>query len=213
MLYITQKMPDGEYVAAVENFNTKTGANLVAYNLDAADKLVIEAACDDYVASYIAAESARATAEAKVLEKDAQKETTRAVLNNYAKRFRADLSISDTLLAEVRVAPHLTPRTETEPVAVSQLFADADGQGNIKLTWNRNGNIQGTAFVIEYQDSPTGNWTYLASVSRTSYKTTWPVGTYVAYRVTAVRRGINSPCCAPEVLWNSAEPVTLKVAA
>ena len=213
MKYITDKMSDGELAVMATNFKTESAANLVALNLDAADKLAIEGAVDDFVASLNAAVAAKISAEAAVAAKDDQRATTRALLNNYAKQFRADLSISDSLLANLGVAPHTPPRPGTHPVMPSNLLAEADGLGNINLTWKRNGNIQGTAFVVEYQDSPSGTWTYLASVTKASFKTSWPVGTYVAYRVTAVRRGINSPCCAPAVLWNSEPPVALQVAA
>lgn len=213
MPYITEINADDAYNAAVQNFAVACDANKVALGLTVPDLAEIAGAAvgfgttlSNLIAAKNAAESAREA-------KDVQKAATKAIVSKWAKTFRANMALPDALLVDLMVAPHVTPGAKTPPTIPLDLVASSDGQGNIRLQWKRNGNIQGTSFVIQIQDSPGGDWQYHGSVSKRTFFTTWEPGSYVAYRVTAIRRGIASAPGLPVVLWLGGSEVALKIAA
>lgn len=213
MPYITEIHADDAYNAAVQNFAVACDANKVALGLSVPDLAEIAGAAvafgttmSNLIAAKNAAESAREA-------KDVQKAATKAIVSKWAKTFRANMALPDALLVDLMVAPHLTPGAKTPPAIPLDLVAASDGQGNIRLQWKRNGNIQGTSFLVEFQSSPGGEWQYLSSVSKRTFFTTWEPGAYVAYRVTAIRRGIASAPGIPVVLWLGGSEVALKLAA
>ncbi len=212
-MFITENMSDALYSPSLTNFKTVSGANLAALGLTAADKLIIDEACNDYVTAYNAHLAAKAAAEAAREAKDDQRATTRAVINGYAKQFRANLGIPDSLLVELEVAPHSTPGVKTAPTTPINTVATADGNGDIELKWNRNGNISGTIFQVEYKTSPSGAWTNLGSTNTRKFRCNFPAGSYVAFRVCAQRRGISSNFCTPVTLWATEPTETLQIAA
>ena len=212
-MYITDRQPEGQYLIDLANFETVSAANLVALGLDAADKLAIENAVDDLSDAINAATAARLAAEAATAAKDAQLTATRNLINQYAKEFRANMSIPNSLLAQLNVAAHEVTPVLSNPVTPTELTATANGEGETLLKWKRNGNTSTTIFEIEYRSSHTADWTLYASTTKSRFSTTLTPGVYAGFRVCAVRRGIKSGYCAPCALWDSTEPVELQVAA
>jgi hypothetical protein len=213
MPYITQIEADGDLDSALANFSAVCAANAAKLGLAAPDLAEISDAATNFHSAFNASTAAKAAAHGAVEAKNTQKATSKSVISEWAKQFRANPAVEDELLADLMLPPHSTPGSETTPTIPLALVASANGDGVVNLKWNRNGNIQGTQFVIERRTSPSGTWTILDTSTRRTYVTMATPGQYVAFRVSAKRNGMTSPASTPAVLWDSQESVQLQIAA
>lgn len=213
MPYITEIKADDALNSAAQHFATTCDANKVVLGLTTANLAEIAGAVVAFGTSLTALADAKALAEGARETKDVQRTATKAILSKWAKTFRANPAVPDGLLTTLQVAPHIPSGVKTPPTVPLGLSAMSDGNGNIKLTWKRNGNIQNTQFVIQYRTAPTEPWVQLGTSLKRTFDTTWTPGVYVAYRVFATRRGLSSAATTPFVLWDGESEVTLKLAA
>lgn len=213
MPYITEIVNDGELNTALANFNTVCIANAAALGLVPADLTEIAAAATGFNTNLNTATAAKATANSAVESKDIQKAASRSVVNKWAKVFRAKTTVSDALLNQLMLPPHKTPGSFTQPVTPTDLVATANGDGVISLKWNRAGNIQGTTFTVEYRLSASDPWAILGTTTKVSFGHESAPGQYIAFRVSATRRGVTSPASTPVVLWDTEQGQTLQLAA
>lgn len=213
MPYITEIKAEGDFSIALQNFAVVCDANKVALGLTVPQLAEIAGATTGFVTSLTTLATAKSAAESARGAKDIQMATAKAMVAKWAKTFRANPAVSDTILIDLTVAPHSTPAIKTPPTQPLNLVGSADGDGNIRLEWKRNGNIQGTQFVLEYRTSDADAWTQLGTCTKRTFDTTWTPGTYIAFRVTALRRGIYSSPSTLFSLWNGGSEVSLKLAA
>lgn len=82
------------------------------------------------------------------------------------------------------------PNVPVEPQLPTLLTATLSEIGWVTLKWDRNGNKQGTTFIIESREGTTGPFTILAAVTRSKFvdKGRTP-GVRIEYRVKATRSG------------------------
>jgi hypothetical protein len=215
MPYITEIERDGDLNLAMANFSAVCTANATPLGLTGPMLAEIDDAATEFATKLTAAAAAKAAQRAAVEAKDDQKAASQAIISKYAKIFRANSAIQDSLLAELMLPPHNTPGSQTTPTTPIDLVASANGDGVTTLKWNRNGNDRGTTFRIEKRTSPEGAWTIVDTTTRRRLATMSTPGQYVAYRVIAARNGMASPPSTPVVLWGgSGEAVaTLEIAA
>lgn len=203
MSYITDNLSDGQLNTALANFNTVCIANSVALGLSPADLTAIAAASTTFATTFNAATAARAAAKNAVEAKDLQKKSSKATISKYAKVFRANAAVPDNMLASLMLPPHKTPGSKTAPTQPLNLFGNADGNGLVNLKWSRNGNTNGTTFLIEVRTDPQGDWSISGSTTATRFAYQAVPGSYIAFRVTATRRGLLSPASFPFALWEN----------
>ncbi len=212
---ITEGMPDSIYKELATEFATTCAASASQLGLTPANVSEISNAASAFSTSYTTLVTSQTVAAANRRAKDIQLASTRAVINKWAKMFRANPAISDQLLGTLHVAPHKTSGSKTPPTQPLDLIATASGTGTISLKWKRNGNRTGTVFVIESQGASGGEWLNIGSTTKSKFETQATIGQYVAYRVTAIRNDLTSQPSAPVTLWgtsgSNAAP-TLKVA-
>ncbi|MBV6457442.1 MAG: hypothetical protein HONBIEJF_00551 [Fimbriimonadaceae bacterium] len=213
MPYITEIVNDGELNTALANFNTVCIANAAALGLVPADLTEIAAAATGFNTNLNTATAAKATANSAVEAKDLQKATSRGVVAKWAKVFRAKTTVSDALLNQLMLPPHKTPGSFTAPTTPTDLVATANGDGVIALRWKRNGNIASTTFTVEYRMSASDPWVILGTTTKVSFGYESAPGQYIAFRVSASRRGVSSPASTPVVLWDTEQGQTLQLAA
>jgi hypothetical protein len=212
-MYITEIKKEGDLDAAAANFATLCGTNALVLGLSPANITEITNAATNFHTQFNAAAAAKANAKSIVEGKDIQKRTTKSVIAKWAKVFRANQAVPDTLLEALMLPTHNPPKVVTPPTKPTDLSATIDGTGDMTLRWNRAGNIKGTQFIIEYQTSAGGAWTMLDTVTSASYKTNWGPGQYIAFRIKAKRKGTTSGASLPLVLWNGTSGLQLQVAA
>ncbi len=210
---ITDRIPKPEYSSALVNFQTVCTANAATLGLVAANLTEISNAVTSWSTSYNALVAAHDTAQSLTVSNNAQLDSTRAVINKWAKVFRANQAIPNSLLEQLQVAPHDPGRSKTPPTTPTDLTFTADGQGLVELKWKRNGNVNTTVFTVETRTSPSGAWMQVGSTVKAKFTYQANVGAYIAFRVTASRNGLTSPASVPVVLWDgTGEATLLKVA-
>lgn len=213
MPYITEMRKELEFNSALQNFSAVCTANTAALGLTPGTLSEITTAATALNTAMNNWMAAKASLVSSKENKDTELSEARDVVSKYAKTFRANSAISDMLLGDLLVAPHETPGSKTPPSVPLDLVGTSIGYGNIKLGWKRNGNIQGTTFVIEFQAAEGEPWVQVGTSTKRTFETSWTPGSYVGYRVTAVRRSISSIPSDPYFLWAGAPPVALKLAA
>ena len=211
--YITNIRADGELNTALAAFASTCAAQATPLGLTPADVTEINNAASGFDADLLAWQSAKNTAADALTNKDAQKAASKAVVSKFAKKFRANLAITDQMLASLMLPPHSTPGTKTPPTTPVDLVANGDGNGFVTLRWGRNGNIRSTVFEVEFRTSSTGEWAVLGSTTKASFQHQWTAGTYIGYRITASRNGQTSPASTPVVLWETGGEGTMSIAA
>ncbi len=213
MPYITDINADGDLNTALANFNTVCATNALLLGLSLPNLAEIASAATTFNTDLNLLTAAKASASAAKATKDTQKTTSKAVVSKWAKVFRANAAITDTLLAQLQLPAHKTPGTKTPPSMPTMLIASADGLGNVSLNWNRNGNRSGTTFLIEYRLSASDAWALLNSTTRVRFNVQATPGSYIAFRVLAKRSSMSSAPSTPVVLWDGSGPVALSIAA
>ncbi|MBC8063309.1 MAG: hypothetical protein H7Y17_00640 [Chlorobia bacterium] len=68
-------------------------------------------------------------------------------------------------------------------------------------------------FATKSRASSSDAWAVLSTCTKRTFETSWTPGSYVAFRVSAQRRGVTSAACTPVVLWDGESVVALKLAA
>ena len=212
--YITNSsIPEADYVPATINFNGVCIANKSALLLDTTALAEIAKATNDLntqFTAWIAAQAASANAKGS---KDAQFKASRAVINKWAKTFRANTAVPDALLDQLMLAPHKPGRTVSAPTTPTNFKGTTNGEGMVSLQWSRNGNSASTQFIIEYRLSPTAPWAIAGASSSVRFDYQGTAGSYVAFRVYAKKKTANSAATAALIFWeDSSSQTVLKVA-
>ena len=211
--YITERMPDADYVAALQNFYTVANANKVVLGLAPADLTEIQKASSEAANLFNAWVAAQAAANNARAGKDTQFGTSRTVINKWAKTFRANQAISDAILEQLLVAKHRPNQTFSAPATPANFNIQGNGTGLVSLTWSRNGNTAATTFVIQYRESPTAPWTIVGTSTSSKFSWQGTAGVYASFRVYATKKSRNSEATAPLAVWDNGNFLTLSKAA
>ena len=200
MPYITETRKDGSLLTALENFRDVCTGHAAELGLSPAELLELADMVDGFRTDLEGWVEAAVAAKAALVAKDQRKADARAMVSELARRFRADLSVDDTLLTNLMLPRHKTPATKTAPQTPTDLVYDADIQGRVRLKWNRNGNIERTVFLVEAFRN--GDWAQVQATTRT--KTVLPTtpGEPVQFRVRAMRGDAVSQPSLPVSLWS-----------
>ena len=211
--YITQSMPEADYVAALTNFKTVCANNKVALGLSTDQLAEITAAAVDAATKFNDWTAAQTAANKAKDAKNEQFDATATTISAFAKTFRANNAISDALLAELMVAPHNPGRTSSPPVTPTYFQGSADANGLVTLTWKRNGNTTSTQFVVEGRTSDTAPWTTYGVATSCKFTYQASPGNYVAFRVVAKKKNVVAPATTSVSFWGASSSLTLSEAA
>lgn len=213
--YITDINADADFAVALTSFAGVCTANMAVLGLNAATLAEITGTNTAYTGSMNTWVTARLASFNAQDSKDLQKKSSKAVISKFAKQFRANLTISDALLAQLQLAPHKPAKNSSPPNQPTLLTALADGLGFVKLKWSRSGNKPGTTYQIEYRNETTVAWTILDSTTKVKFEYEAEPGQSIQFRIIANRAGIASQPSIPVSLWEGApgNAASLKLAA
>ncbi|MCX6154129.1 MAG: hypothetical protein NT007_08215, partial [Candidatus Kapabacteria bacterium] len=143
---------DADLQAWATNFLTVTNANLTTLGLIAGD--VTPTSTDktnlDTAITNNVTKQAEAKAAAELKRTDRKKfETSVRIL---VRKIQANPSVSSQLKAQLGINVRDSNPSPVNPIPPTDLLANPNPNGTNKLSWNRNGNPQGTIFIIEMQD-------------------------------------------------------------
>lgn len=206
-------MSETDYVEATNTFKKNTDLNSAALGLTAPQVEQIADACDAVATALSSYTAAQAAANAARINKDEVFADSKALIDSFAKTFRADNTIDDSVLAEILVAPHRTPGTRTAPTTPTNFTGTANASGEITLKWKRNGNTSATQFIVESRFSDTGSWTTAGVTNSTKFVTEATPGTFVSYRVRAKKQNVTTSPTSAVSFWGEGDSGELSIAA
>ncbi|MCE9559400.1 MAG: fibronectin type III domain-containing protein [Armatimonadetes bacterium] len=188
-------------------------ANKTALSLDAPALAELGKVFGDFQTAYTASVNEKATLKSIVATKNANKKAAKALVAKYAKTWRANPAIPNSLLDALLMPNHNTQGSSTPPTTPQFLPMEVSIAGVVTLKWQRNGNNGGTIFNVETTESLDGPWTFFDSTTKSKLDYQSTPGTQVSFRVVAKRNGQTSSYSVPITLWGGGNGAALKVAA
>ncbi|MBN8689243.1 MAG: hypothetical protein J0L72_00480 [Armatimonadetes bacterium] len=201
MSYITEETKDvvlaQDMTVFLANANTyKTVLGLTTANLAALSSL-----CEDFQGAVTVVASKKAELSNVTADKNEKKAAARSVINSYAKTWRANAAIPNSVLDALLVPNHNNNGSSTAPTTPKGLTVTINTEGVVTLKWNRSGNIFGTIFIVESAPSATAEYTTLDVTTKAKVDFTPVVGQEIWLRVTAKRGNLSSAPSLPFSLW------------
>lgn len=201
MAYITEERADTLFSTDCATFVANATANKATLGVTPEQLEAMTTIFDAYSASLTAANDAKAAARAAVSAKNAAKSAAHDEVMNWAKVWRADASIPDSILADLLLPPHVTPGTKTAPSTPTNFTFTITPEGVVQLSWKRNGNRSGTVFNIEGSSDGTSGWTVVGTTTKAKIALAGSPGTTWYLRVVAIRAGQSATPTNPVVVW------------
>jgi hypothetical protein len=203
-----------EQPAFFNNLATVATTYATTLNLTTTELTNLSNAVTAFQTAYEEAVAAKDSYRSAIQQREKQFETIANLVRAYNREWQ-NTNVSDAIIAELGLPVHDETRSKTTPATPTNLVANAFANGEVKLKWNRNGNISSTQFVIE--ESTDGiEWSFVrvATSSKVTMKGYTP-GTKTYFRVFAQRRGVDSAATPAVVVYSSTEGSAdgLKVAA
>jgi hypothetical protein len=179
---------DAEFAVWLANFINKATANrtilhLTEAQIDALESKLIAFNADLALKQQKKEESVGQTAKVKDERKDLNKDV--GLLNN---SFKAIDGLPSNILEELGLSVSESHSGSSTPAAPADLVATGTSDGTNSLKWKRNGNRQGTTYIIEAKFGDSNDWVIIDAVTRSNYKhLNQTPGVKVQYRVKAKR--------------------------
>jgi len=169
--YMPQK--EGELVPWTENFISVANANLATLGLIAGDITTLTTKKSDYSTGLNNAiakktESKSAT-ENKNIKKDALKDNIRVL----ARQIQARPGVPDNLKVQLGLKAADQIPTPSGPFPPLDTTIETLAVHQYRIKWNRNGNSQGTTFLIETAMLPEGPWQILGTSTKVTFDTNY----------------------------------------
>lgn len=146
-----------------------------------------------------------------VADKDYSRRVSTETVRAITKQIKGNAAVSPEILGSLGV---VQPRTSGPVVPVSKLVVKGTSDGVNSLTWDRNGNAQGTVFLIESRREGSTLWNFVAAVTKTQFKDEDQIpGQTQYYRIKASRSGKTSNPCGEVIIYPQGldQPVSLAV--
>lgn len=202
-MYITEENIDSQLNVDFPTFISNANKHKVALGLTSADLTAITNALTAFSTGLSASNAAKAAAKAAVTSKNDAKATAKAEISKWAKIWRANQAISDSILDDMMLPPHSTPGTRTAPTTPNNFSFSVTSQGTINMKWGRNGNTSGTIFNVESSSNGKTGWSVAGSTTKTKFSINGNPGTTVYFRVVAIRNSQSATPTNPIVVWPS----------
>lgn len=107
--------------------------------------------------------------------------------------FKGIDGLASNILEEMGLDPNEGNLSNTPPSAPTDLVATGTSDGINSLKWNRNGNRQGTTFIIDAKIANSTDWLMIDAVTGSKYKhKNQTPGVKVQYRIRAKRGELES---------------------
>lgn len=146
-----------------------------------------------------------------VSTKDEDRGDIVALVRTYARQWKNDPSIPSSILNALGI---VTSSTSGPVTMVTNLTASGCGDGDNKLTWNRNGNSANTIFVIESRLDGTANWAFAGTTTKSTFTHTGQApGQPIWYRVISNRGNFSAGPTQPVLLFGNPGDASLSIAA
>ena len=200
-------LSDGALVAWLTNFATVSAANAVTLGIDLPDQLEIDNALADFSAAYNAKVAAASSALTATSDKDIERDISLGVVGKFNAEWQANPAISSTLIGDLGLTIHSETRSVIGVFTPLGFEASGEGNGNVTMKWQRNGNKWGCTFLVE--DSTDNGLTWSLKTATTRARITL-IGVTIQptiYRVRAERNGAISGASSQSLVYGPTVPV------
>lgn len=206
-------LPDGEtqFAAWFDNFTTQCEKFEAELGLNVTTLGVITGLNTTYDNKLAEAVTAKEDAKAATTGKNIARKNATQTIRSYANQWKSNPAIDPTILSALGI---VAPSQSGPVTMVTNLNVTGCGDGINKLTWSRNGNAQGTSFIIESRVQGTAAWVFTASTTKASFSHTNQIpGVQVWYRIISTRAGVNAGPCPQVSVYGQASGNGLELAA
>ena len=146
-----------------------------------------------------------------VSTKDEDRDDIVTLVRTFSRQWKNDPTISSSILNALGIVSSSTSGPVT---MVTNLVASGCGDGENKLTWNRNGNTPETTFVIEARIDGTATWFFAGTTTKSKFTHTGQTpGQAIWYRVTSSRGSTLAGPTQPVLLFGNPGDASLSIAA
>ncbi len=193
----------GKYAEWLANFNTNAATYQATLGLSQQDLTTLNNSATSVNSGIAGAVSAAAASKAAHQTKTTNLANSGKLVRVYAHRIEANPAVSDTIKKQLGL-PVRVPKTHTPPTVPTMLVAVGQDNGTNLLSWENNGNIAGTMYLIERQCGTETGWTMVSSTtSRKFADSGCTPGVKTSYRVRAKRRTETSDPSNVAVLYGA----------
>lgn len=185
--YIPAK--DDEFKDWLGNFIIVANANLATLGLIAGDITQLSTDRGTLDTAINDAEVKKAASKSATQLKDTIRKSAEGKVRGIVKRIQANTAVSNALKAQLQITITSSASSSSPtPISPTALIPKVIGSGEYELSWSRNGNKNGTFFVIEAIIGSAGSWTQIFATTKTKYihGNNTP-GEKIVYRVKAQR--------------------------
>ena len=167
--YIPTK--EGDIVPWTENFIAVANANLATLGLVALDITNVTTKKTDCSTKLNTAIAKQAESKAATDAKNMSKSGLVTNIRVLARQIQARPGVPDNLKEQLGLnVPDPTP-SPVHPIPPVDLSGNIGVGGLANMKWNRNGNPQGTTFLIEWSNNFDTGWRIIGTTSKTTYET------------------------------------------
>jgi hypothetical protein len=126
----------------------------------------------------------------------------------------ANPNVTDEMIINAGFAPRDKVRTPAQPHKPLDLLAKPSADGQVALSWKRNGNVQSISFQVEAKGEGDENWTPVFITTKTKAKLLgYAPGVTCWFRVVAIKEGMKSLPSNEVAIYHDAPSVELELAA
>ncbi len=197
--------------ATGQQFKTGFSTHASTLGYDAGDIAEVTAAVNTFQTKLTAANLAIDLAKAAVAEKNAAEAAVTTTLRKWSQTVKTNPLSTPEMFASMGIVPASPPDNSLN--TPTDLAARPDSDGTCRLSWNANGNILSTGYVVEASVNG-GAFAWLGNSSARSFvDMSATPGVHKTYRVRAFRAGETSAPSAGATIYASEEGNSLEIAA
>lgn len=179
---------DADLQSWANNFLAVANANLAILGLTAPDVTTVSTDKGSFDASVTNNITKQAEAKSAVENKKNVRKKFELSTRNLVNKIQANPNVTSDIKAKLGITVKDSSSSPTNPITPIGLLVNPNSNGTNKLSWNRNGNSQGTIFLVEAEDKPGNPWILIGTTTKTGFDHTNQLpGKTQYYRVRAQR--------------------------
>ncbi len=201
------KLSDGALEAWYANFVDVANTNATVLGLGLPDILVLETARDDFEAARTGRANAAAAAIASTVDKNNNRTAVLALVGGYNAEWQADSAVSDLIIADLGLTVHDETPSTIGVFTPLNFVASGQGNGNVTMKWQRNGNKWGCNFFVEVSTDNGVTWSLKTATTKARITLIGVTIQPTIYRVRAERNGTISGASSQSLVYGDTAPV------
>ena len=198
---------DGALEAWYANFVDVANTNSAVLGLGLPEILELETARDDFEAARTGRANAAAAAIAATVDKNNNRSGVLTLVGGYNSQWQADPAVSDLIIADLGLTVHDETPSTIGVFTPLNFTASGQGNGNVTMKWQRNGNKWGCNFFVEVSTDNGVTWSLKTATTKARITLIGVTIQPTIYRVRAERNGTISGASSQSLVYGDTAPV------